>query len=111
MDPVLAAGDLDRRVTLLHRTLTKDTQTGEQKESWSSYATVWAQKLDLRGREFFAGQQMRYELTTTFRIRYRTDVAVTDRLTWNGLTYSIHGLSEIGRKVGIELACATVTAP
>jgi len=49
----MRSGDLDRRVTLQHRVLTRNAR-GEEVESFTDYVTVWAKKEDAGGREFFS---------------------------------------------------------
>ena len=99
----LNAGALDRRITLSHRVLARNSQ-GEQVPTWPEiYATVWAQKIEMSGREFFAAGGILAEGSTRFRIRYRTDVVLTDRLNFDGVDYNISSISEIGRYEGLEL--------
>lgn len=106
----MRAGDLDRRVSLYHRVLTQNAQ-GEQVPSYpTAYVTVWAQKLDQRAREYFAAQGTQAEATTRFRIRYRSDVLMTDRLVLDGLNYDIVQISEIGRREGLELFATSAPA-
>jgi SPP1 family predicted phage head-tail adaptor len=98
------AGRLDRLVQLRHRVLTSDANTGEKVQSWpTAYVFVYANKRDVRGREYFSAQQLNSEITTTWTIRYRTDVKVTDRLFVDGVAYDIVSISEIGRREGLEL--------
>lgn len=104
----MRAGPLDRAVHLQHRTLTRDTDTGEQVESFTTYATVWTGKRDVRGREFFAAQQVNAEVSTSFQIRYRTDVLATDRMVIDGLDYNIVAVAEIGRREGLEIQASAV---
>lgn len=104
----MRAGALDRRLELRHRVLTRDATTGEEVESFVAYETVWASKRDIRGREFFAAQQLNAETTTIWQIRYRSDVAYTDRIVCDGVTYNIVGISEIGRRGGLEIQASTV---
>jgi SPP1 family predicted phage head-tail adaptor len=92
---------LDRRVTIQSRALAPDAQ-GQQIETWSEVATVWASKRDLRGREYTTNA----EVSTTFEIRYRADVTVLNRLVCEGITYDIQQVSEIGRRVGLQLICS-----
>jgi SPP1 family predicted phage head-tail adaptor len=99
---------LDRRVDLQHRTLTRNTTNGEEVETWSTYAAVWAEKKDVRGREFFAAQQSNSDITTTWRIRYRGDVVATDKLVHGGLSYNVTSIAEIGRRDGLELQATAV---
>jgi SPP1 family predicted phage head-tail adaptor len=104
-------GRLDRLVELRHRVLTRDPNSGEQLETWpAAYAEVWAEKKDLRGREFFAARTVNSELTTTWKIRHRTDVLMTDRLVYDGLVYTINSIAEIGRREGLELQAMAAPA-
>jgi SPP1 family predicted phage head-tail adaptor len=98
----MQAGRLDRRVTVLRRTLTRNAY-GEQVETFDTYVTVWAQKLDVTGREFFAAQTTIAEGTTRFRLRYRDDLLLTDRLSVDGKTYNITQIIETGRQDGLEI--------
>lgn len=98
----MRAGRLDRRVTIQQRTLERNAY-GEQVETWSTLATVWGQRQDLRGREFYAARQVVAEVTTVFRLRYRTDVTVLNRLVCEGVTYDINQVSELGRHDGLEI--------
>lgn len=98
----MLAGRLDRQLTLLARTLTRNAQ-GEEVATYSAEATVWAEKFDLRGREYFAAQQFNADVTTRFRIRYRSGVTVLHRCQCEGVTYDIKQVSEIGRRIGLEI--------
>lgn len=104
----MRAGALDRRAELKRRVLTRDATTGEEVVSYSTYATVWASKRDVRGREFFAAQQVNAELTTIWQMRHRSDVVHTDRIVCEGVTYNIIGIAEIGRRVGLEIQATAV---
>lgn len=103
----MRAGSLDRRITLRHRTLERDAQHQEV-ETFTAYATVWAARNDVRGREFIASQQPIAENTTRFVIRYRADVVHTDRITEGARDYNITQIAEIGRREGLELMAAAV---
>lgn len=98
----MKAGTLDRRVTLQTRVLTRDAQ-GEEVVTYTDLATVWAQKLDLIGREYFAAQQVNAEVTTRWRLRWRSDIGVLHQLVYGAVAYDILQASEIGRREGIEL--------
>ena len=98
----MQAGKMDRRITLLRRTLTRNAQ-GEQVNTFTEYATVWAEKRDVTGREYFAAQQVIAENTARFFIRYRDDVALTDRISYAGRTYDLTHVAELGRQDGLEI--------
>lgn len=94
---------LDRVVELQHRSLSSANVHGEQVESFTTYAAVWAQKLEGGGREAFVAQTTYASTDMRFRIRHRTDVLVTDRVSYDGRTFDILGINEIGRREGLEL--------
>jgi SPP1 family predicted phage head-tail adaptor len=105
----MRAGRLDRRIELRHRTTTRTEASGQTVEAWPvEYATVWAEKFDLRGREYFAAQQVTAEVTTRFRIRHRGDVLMTDRIACEGLSYNINSIAEIGRREGLEILATAI---
>ena len=106
----MQAGRMDRRASLYHRVLTQNSH-GEQVPSYpTAYVTVWAEKLDQRAREYFAAQGTQAEATTRFRIRWRDDVVMTDRLVLDGVNYDIVQISEIGRHEGLELFATSAPA-
>ena len=98
----MKAGRMDRRVSLQARTLSRNSY-GEETESWSEIAEVWAEKVDLRGREYYAAAQANADVTTRWRIRYRSDVTVLHRLLYDSVVYEINQVAEIGRQAGLEL--------
>jgi SPP1 family predicted phage head-tail adaptor len=96
------AGTLDRRIVIQQRTDTRDAG-GEPVPTWSTLATVWARVTHLRGTEPFQGQQFNAQRFTVFNIRYRDDVDETMQIVHDGETYDIQGVSEVGRRVGLEI--------
>ncbi len=71
-------------------------------------ATVWAERLELRGDERWNAQQVVAGLACKYRIRYRDDVGPLDVLTdSDSKEYDIQAALELGRKDGIELMCST----
>lgn len=102
MQKGMQAGRLDRRVTLRKRSVSRNA-TGEQVATFSDLATVWAEKLDIAGREYFSAQQVQSGVTSRWRIRWRTDVTVLDRIRFNGIEHDIQHVAELGRRDGLEL--------
>ena len=98
----MRAGSLDRRVTLLRRSLSRNA-FGEEEVEYNAFDTVWAQKLDVTGREYFTAQRDLAVGTTRFRIRYRNDLSVTDRISYNEHVYDIKQLTELGRHEGLDI--------
>ena len=104
----MEAGKLDRRITIQQATVTRGAGGGETR-TWANLATVWANVRPMSGREFTAGQQLG-EVTTTFQIRYRSDVVEKMRVSYDSKTYNIRAvLPSEDRKRFITLACTEGT--
>lgn len=76
------------RVTLQDEVPAKGDLGGEQM-AWVDEATVWAAVDPLRGKEFFAAQQVNSEVSHQVTIRYRTGVTPKKRLLWDGRVLEI----------------------
>lgn len=98
----MLAGSLDRRIVIQQRTDTRDA-AGEPIPTWSVLDTVWAALEPLQGQELIEAQETNAKRKARFRIRYRTDVTEKMRVVWDGETWDINAISEIGRRVGLEL--------
>ena len=80
------AGRLRHRVTL--QVPTRDPAFGSE-TVWADYATVWAAVEPLRGREFYAAQQVASEVTGKITLRYLAGVAPEMRVLWGSRIYEI----------------------
>jgi len=70
-------------------------------------ATVWAERLELRGTERWNAQQVVASMVCKYRIRYRDDVTAQCMLIDDAdREYDIQPPIELGRKDGIELVCS-----
>ena len=98
----MRSGRLDRRLTLQRRTLAENDY-GEAVETWTDLATVWAEKIPVRGFERYASMQTVAEVEERFKIRYRKDITPLDRVVCAGITYDVLGVLEIGRREGWEI--------
>lgn len=100
----MRAGKLDRRLIIQRKSITY-SDSGEPIETWATLATVWAQARPNRGDERFSVRQLVGTAVMTFLIRYRSDLALTveDRLSYDGKTWDIADLRELGRRVGTEI--------
>ncbi|HEY3679040.1 MAG TPA: phage head closure protein [Bradyrhizobium sp.] len=103
------AGAMDRVTVILSRTLSPNSY-GEQIETFTALATVWAEKIELSGQELLLAQQVSAETTLKYRIRWRPDVTATCRLLVDGVTYGIVYIAEVERRERLELTCKAVVA-
>jgi SPP1 family predicted phage head-tail adaptor len=108
----MRAGQMDRRVTLKHRVAgTQDGNGSFPDETWTAYDTVWARKIEVSAREYFAAAQTQAESTVRFEIRHRTDVLATDRLVCEGVDYEITAPpAEIGRREGLTIFARAIAS-
>lgn len=84
----MRAGLLNRKIVIQSKTITTDSYGG-QVESWATFATVWASKNPLNGRELMAAQAAQSEVTTKFVTRYLSGVLPSMRISFGGEYYNI----------------------
>ena len=104
----MQAGPLDRRITIQRASISYDAFNAPV-EAWAGIATVWASKEDIKDGERLRAQEVSAEITTRFRIRWSSavsDVNPKDQIIFDGKTYDIFGVKEIGRREGLELTAA-----
>ena len=98
----MRAGSLDRTIVIQQAAITLDS-FGQPTETWSTFATVAAWKREPSARERFTNNQRVATETVTFRIRYLAGVTPKMRITYDGKTYDILGVTELGRSAGLDL--------
>lgn len=95
-------GRLDRRITIEQCARTLD-DARQQIETWSTYATVWANKKDGGGTEpVNAGRETDLS-KTIFTIRFDANVTQKMRVVYNTIVYDIEQINEKGRSHLMEL--------
>jgi SPP1 family predicted phage head-tail adaptor len=99
------AGQLDRRISILRATVAADG-FNEQIQTWEEIATVWAHAAPVMDAEKQRAGETLASKSYRFTIRYSSDVAdidPRDRVTFDGRTYDVQGVKEIGRREGLEI--------
>ena len=101
----MTAGKLDRRVQFERYTLTDD---GFQKvKQWAAHGSpVWASKQDVSDGERMRAGEVSATLTTRWVVRssaFTRAITAKDALTYNGVTFAIFGIKEIGRNDMLEI--------
>lgn len=102
------AGPLDRRITLQRATVTQN-ECGEEISTWGTLATVWAAKLNVSDGEKVAASEVAAQIDLRFQIRWDSswsDLNPKDRVVFEGRTFDLAGVKELGRREGLELSCA-----
>lgn len=95
-------GRLDKQVTLQTFTIAQDT-LGQPVETWSTLATVWANKKDVSATERVLAQRDVSTLASVWTIRHLSGLTAKNRLQHNGTNYDIMGIRELGRQEYLEL--------
>lgn len=113
--PCLTAGELDQRVRIESKSVTRDASLGSEVDTWAPIATtpdVWAKLTDVReanrgGDESAVQDQRIVQGRTAVLIRFRTDVTIGMRIVWptRGRTLKIVSKAETRRGTGLELSC------
>lgn len=105
----LRAGQLRHLITIQQRTNTRD-EYGQPIPAWATFATVWAEVLDMTGREFVESQEARAaEVSVTVIIRYLAGVKPTMRIIHSSRTLQIAAvLDPEGRSRMLQLMCREV---
>jgi SPP1 family predicted phage head-tail adaptor len=95
-------GRLDRKITIESVTETRDG-VGQPTETWSTFATVWATKKEMGGKEMMAANQTVAESAAIFTIRYLSGVTPKMRINYGGNIYDILSIAEKGRQNYLEI--------
>lgn len=100
----LASGKLRHRVTIQRPAYSQDPVTGEQTQSWSDVATVWASIEPLSAKEFIAAQSEQSQISCRIMIRNReifTNWRIVHTVNGESNYYNIHGVLR-DRNSGLE---------
>jgi SPP1 family predicted phage head-tail adaptor len=101
----MLAGRLDRRISILRATGAADS-FNEQVETWGTLAVVWAHAAPVQDAERQRAGETLASKSYRFTIRYSSDVAdidPRDRVVFDGRTYDVSGIKELGRREGLEI--------
>ncbi len=99
---MIKAGKLDRQITIERQAETV-AASGSVSKTWTTVATVRAELVQLAAEEYLAGFGEADTGGAVFRIRYLEGITTADRVTFDGATYDIEEIAELGRKRGLEL--------
>jgi SPP1 family predicted phage head-tail adaptor len=99
----MRAVNLDRKITIEELQQVPDGAGGFS-ESWATVGTYWAGKEQQSADEALRAGSRFAEETLYFRTRWISGVNASDfRVKYEGDTYDIVGVREIGRREGLEL--------
>lgn len=103
--PLVGAGRLNQRITILEKTVVRG-ELGGHDETWSTLATIWAEVIDMSGREIFNARAMGSEATKRITVRWRTDVKADQRVQFgDGSIARVEWIRRVNPHLWIELFC------
>lgn len=102
------AGLLNRKVTIQVLGSSVDA-IGQPIESWTIFATTWANIRFLNGVESVKADSEVSVSKVSIRIRYRQDITAAMRISYNSITYQIKAvLPDESKREHVDLACEVV---
>jgi SPP1 family predicted phage head-tail adaptor len=103
----MRAGKLDRTIIIQRPTKAKN-EYHTPVPAWLNIATVRAEIVQLSAAEFLASFGEAENKAIVFRIRYLAGITNEDRVSYEGQSYDLKQVAEIGRRRALELHCERV---
>ena len=104
----MRAGQLNARITVEQQSTTPDA-LGQPTQSWSDFATMWANIRHSSGVESIKADALATVTRASIRVRYRTDLTAGMRVVGALSIYNIVAvLPDIGGKEYTDLVCEVV---
>ena len=98
------AGLMDVLVSLQSYTETIDTNTGEKLQTWTEYATAWAQRVEQEsGTENVNADRREHKQIVFYTIRYNSAVSVKHRIVDDSGTHNIVNIANLQRNLYLKL--------
>ena len=104
----MRAGSLDRIIEIQVQTLTGLDVFGTRTLVWTKLATMRAQVLQFAVDDREGTRGHTTETSITFRCRWLDGVTLESRVLYEGQSYTIRRIKEIGRRVGLDIVCEKV---
>lgn len=102
----MKAGELDRRLTWQRATSTTDN-FGGRVVVWEDLFETWCKKDDAAGRRLVQALETTDEQAVVLVMRWRPGLHEIDRVLFEGKAWVITGLTEQGRRDGLEVKLTT----
>lgn len=102
---MIPAGKLDRRVTILRGSKSKDALNADILV-WTAFASVFAMVMPVNDAERLRAGETLGLKSSRITVRYSKTMATVDhrdRLQFDGRLYDINGVKEVGRREFIEI--------
>lgn len=99
---MLRAGRRDRQI-IIQQFSTSETVVGAPEQTWTTYATVWAEYIPISGKEALQLNRETSAELVDFVILYDANITPKHRISYGGKTWDILFLKEIGRREGLRI--------
>ncbi len=104
-------GNLRTLVTIERRVVSRN-DIGDEIETWTRVAGVYADVHPIRGREYLSLREMQSDITTRITTRYMAGIDTTMRFKVGDAAYEIDSVVDIENKhVALECMCVAATVP
>jgi SPP1 family predicted phage head-tail adaptor len=98
------AGLMDVLVSLQSYTETIDTNTGEKLQTWTEYATAWAQRVEQEsGAENVNADRREHKQIVMYTIRFNSAVGVKHRVVDGNGAHNIVNIANLQRNLYLKL--------
>jgi len=101
-------GKLDRRIIIQQKTENTDSY-GQRTLTWGTYSTVWANTMEMLGKEDDDSNNRSTKREVQFRVRYNSNFTNEMRVIWESEYYKIEDIKELGRRDGMILKTMLLT--
>lgn len=106
---MIKAGKLDRQITIVREAETV-AASGAVSKDWAPVTTTRAELVQRRADEYLTGFGEAEAGGVVFRLRYLAGISAADRVVFDGVSYDIDEIAELGRRRGLELRCTVISA-
>ena len=99
-------GRKNRKIVIQARTVTNTL--GDVANSWTTFASVWAEERPLRMTERQNSAALHSVETSNFRIYYRDDLTPEMQVVYRGKEWKITGLAVVGDREELDITAEAV---
>lgn len=105
----MKSGKLTRKI-VIQRSQAAVDDYGTPVKAWAAIYTLRAEVVERSTSEFMQTGGATDEALIVFRVRHVPGLSNADQVTFDGKTYQIKEVTELGRRKGLELRCVETSA-
>ena len=98
----IVLGNLRYSIQVITKSITKD-EYGAEKIVWSNKIKLRADRRFITGDKTIDNKEVFNSQRLVFTTLYRSNIIESDRIVFDGKTYSINSISELGYKEGLQI--------